>query len=121
MKRSTLAWLAMVLGGTIVVSACKAKEATVTADAAVAAVATLAPGLAPPPVETAVAPAGPAVAKAEPKPLGVGSKLQIEWKGKGYPGVITQVVGKDRYKIRYDGYGNEWDGVIGPSRILARR
>ncbi len=35
--------------------------------------------------------------------------------------MITQLVAKDRYKIHYDGYGNEWDEVIGPNRILARR
>ena len=48
-------------------------------------------------------------------------KIKINWKGSVYPGVITQVVGKDQYKIHYDGYGNEWDEVIGPNRIMGKR
>ncbi len=51
----------------------------------------------------------------------VGDKLLVEWKGSSYPAVVTAVVAKDQYKIRYDGYGAEWDEVVGPSRIKGRR
>ncbi len=41
----------------------------------------------------------------------------VEWKGSWWPAHVKKVEGKDKYGIRYDGYGPEWDEVVGPSRI----
>lgn len=48
----------------------------------------------------------------------VGDHLMVEWKGSNYPAVIIEVVGGEKYKIHYEGYGNEWDEVVGNDRIL---
>jgi hypothetical protein len=34
-----------------------------------------------------------------------------------YPATITGIVGQERYRIHYDGYGNEWDDTVGLQRI----
>jgi hypothetical protein len=47
-----------------------------------------------------------------------GDHVMVEWKGSNYPAVITEVVSSGQYKIHYDGYGAEWDEVVGDSRIL---
>ncbi len=51
----------------------------------------------------------------------VGDKITVEWKGSNYPATVTAVAGPNQYKIHYDGYGAEWDEVVGPSRIRGKR
>lgn len=51
----------------------------------------------------------------------VGDKITVEWKGSNYPATVTAVAGANQYKIHYDGYGAEWDEVVGPSRIRGKR
>jgi hypothetical protein len=48
----------------------------------------------------------------------VGDRVEVEWKGNGFPSTITQVVGNNSYRIHYDNYSSKWDEVVGPSRIL---
>lgn len=45
-----------------------------------------------------------------------GDKLQVEWQGKWYPAVILEV-GEGKYKVHYDGWGNEWDEWVTPKRM----
>lgn len=47
----------------------------------------------------------------------VGDKVRVEWHGHMYSATITSIVGPERYRIRYDGYGSEWDETVGLSRI----
>lgn len=121
MIRGSASWLVIAALSMAVGIGCKGKtDEAPTQPSAVAA---------PPPtaVPAAAAPAPQptasvvVAAKPEAEQFAVGNKITIEWKGKGWPGVITEVVAKDRYRIHYDGYGKEWDEIIGPKRILGRR
>jgi hypothetical protein len=47
----------------------------------------------------------------------IGDRVRVEWHGQIYPAVITGIVGQERYRIHYEGYGNEWDETVGLSRI----
>jgi hypothetical protein len=43
--------------------------------------------------------------------------VRVEWHGQVYPATITGIVGQEKYRVRYDGYGPEWDEIVGLSRI----
>jgi hypothetical protein len=47
----------------------------------------------------------------------VGDRVRVEWHGSTYVANIVQVLGDDRYRVHYDGYGSEWDEDIALSRI----
>ena len=47
----------------------------------------------------------------------IGDKVRVEWHGQIYQAVITGIVGQERYRIHYEGYGNEWDETVGLARI----
>jgi hypothetical protein len=46
-----------------------------------------------------------------------GERVRVEWHGSMYPATITGVLGDDRYRVHYEGYGNEWDEDVGLNRI----
>lgn len=50
----------------------------------------------------------------------LGDRVRVEWHGQMYPAVITGIVGQERYRVHYEGYGPEWDETVGLSRIQAR-
>jgi hypothetical protein len=47
----------------------------------------------------------------------IGDRVRVEWHGQIYPALISGIVGQERYRIHYENYGNEWDEVVGLSRI----
>jgi hypothetical protein len=47
----------------------------------------------------------------------IGDRVRVEWHGQVYPATVTAIVGQERYRIHYDGYGAEWDEIVGLSRI----
>lgn len=47
----------------------------------------------------------------------IGDRVRVEWHGQMYPALISGIVGQERYRIHYEGYGNEWDEIVGLSRI----
>jgi hypothetical protein len=49
-----------------------------------------------------------------------GEHVRVEWHGQMYPATITGIVGQEKYRVSYDGYGREWDEIVGSSRIQAR-
>jgi hypothetical protein len=51
----------------------------------------------------------------------IGDRVRVEWQGHMYPAVITSIVGQERYRIHYEGYGNEWDETVGLNRIHPRQ
>jgi len=51
----------------------------------------------------------------------IGDRVRVEWHGQMYPAVITAIVGQERYRIHYEGYGNEWDETIGLNRIQPKQ
>jgi len=63
--------------------------------------------------------APPAEAKAatESGSLSVGSKVSVQWDGRWFPATILAVEGPGRYRIHYDGWGSDWDEVVGPDRM----
>jgi hypothetical protein len=48
-------------------------------------------------------------------------RVRVEWHGQIYPATITGIVGPEQYRVRYDGYGPEWDEVVGLSRIQPKQ
>lgn len=48
-----------------------------------------------------------------------GEAIDIEWHGSWFPGVV--VGSRDaRWLVHYEGYGDEWDEVVGEDRIRER-
>src|SRR6266550_192841 len=47
----------------------------------------------------------------------VGDRVRVEWHGSIYPATILTILGDDRYRVHYEGFGNEWDEDIALSRI----
>ena len=47
----------------------------------------------------------------------LGDQVRVLWSGKYYPAQIVEVVGKEQYRVHYEGYGSEWDENVGLSRI----
>jgi hypothetical protein len=50
----------------------------------------------------------------------IGDRVRVEWHGTMYPSVIVGIVGPERYRIHYEGYGDEWDDTVGLNRIQPR-
>jgi hypothetical protein len=50
----------------------------------------------------------------------IGDRVKVEWHGQVYPASVRAIVGQERYKIHYEGYGDEWDEIVGLARIQAR-
>jgi hypothetical protein len=46
-----------------------------------------------------------------------GAHVRVEWHGQIYPATIKGIVGQEKYHVGYDGYGPEWDEIVGLSRI----
>lgn len=42
--------------------------------------------------------------------------VMVEWRGTWWPAKVIEV-GKNRWKINYDGYNSSWDEWVGPDRI----
>ncbi|MFO0590136.1 MAG: Tudor-knot domain-containing protein [Polyangiaceae bacterium] len=49
-----------------------------------------------------------------------GDRVRVEWHGQLYMATVMSIVGQERYRIRYDGYGPEWDETVGIARIQPR-
>jgi len=75
-------------------------------------------------------PPGPPAAKSQSKAAASGSaaptppsvyrlgdRVRVEWHGSIYTATIVTVLGDDRYRVHYEGYGSEWDEDINLSRI----
>ena len=50
----------------------------------------------------------------------IGERVKVEWHGHYYNAVVVGVVGPERYRVHYEGYGNEWDENVGRKRIQAK-
>lgn len=47
-------------------------------------------------------------------------EVEVEWRGSWWPAVVLEKRG-DRWLVHYEGYGSDWDEVVGPDRIRERR
>jgi hypothetical protein len=50
----------------------------------------------------------------------IGDRVRVEWHGTMYPAQIVGIVGQERYRIHFEGYGAEWDDTVGLARIQPR-
>jgi hypothetical protein len=50
----------------------------------------------------------------------VGDHVRVDWRGKLYPAQIVSVIGKEKYRVHFDGYGSEFDEDVGLARIQPR-
>lgn len=46
-----------------------------------------------------------------------GDRVRVEWHRVVYNATIVEVLGSERYRVRYEGYGSEWDEEIGLDRV----
>lgn len=82
----------------------------------------------PAPVSTEAAPskarikasASSSAAPAPPSVYHQGDHVRVEWHGSIYPATVMNVLGDDRYRVHYEGYGSEWDEDVPLSRIQRR-
>lgn len=50
----------------------------------------------------------------------IGDHVRVDWHGQMYPATIVGIVGQEKYRVHYEGYGTEWDETVGLARIQAR-
>ncbi len=50
----------------------------------------------------------------------IGDRVKVEWHHTYYSAVIVGIVGPERYRVHYEGYGNEWDENVGRERIQVK-
>lgn len=50
----------------------------------------------------------------------IGDRVTVEFHRHFYPAVVVGVVGPEKYRVHYEGYGNEWDENVGPERIRTK-
>ncbi len=50
----------------------------------------------------------------------VGDRVRVEWRGQLYAASVIEIVGHERYRIHYEGYGHEWDETVELDRIKPR-
>ncbi|MCW5832642.1 MAG: hypothetical protein KIS78_09555 [Labilithrix sp.] len=48
-------------------------------------------------------------------------EVEVEWRGSWWPAVVLEKRGGERWLVHYDGYGSDWDEVVGSERVRARR
>ncbi len=61
-----------------------------------------------------------AVEAAKTNKFKIGDKVKAEWHGHQYNAVVVGIVGPERYRIHYEGYGNEWDENVGRDRLQGK-
>ena len=47
-------------------------------------------------------------------------EVDVEWRGRWWPATVLERKTSGRYLVHYDGYGSDWDEVVGPERIRLR-
>jgi hypothetical protein len=48
-------------------------------------------------------------------------EVEVEWHGSWWPAVVLEKRGGERWLVRYEGYDEDWDEVVGSDRIRERR
>jgi hypothetical protein len=48
-------------------------------------------------------------------------EVEVEWHGSWWPAVVVEKRGGSRWLVHYEGYGDDWDEVVGSDRIRERR
>ncbi len=50
----------------------------------------------------------------------IGDRIKVQFQGHYYPAVIVGIVGPEKYRVHYEGYGNEWDENVGTDRLQSK-
>ena len=58
-----------------------------------------------------------AVQAAQTNHYKIGDRVKVHWHEHEYKAVIVGIVGPERYRVHYEGYGNEWDENVGRERL----
>jgi RNA binding activity-knot of a chromodomain len=61
-----------------------------------------------------------AVEAAKTNQYKIGDRVKVDWHNHYYPALVVGIVGPERYRIHYEGYGNEWDENVGPERVRSK-
>ncbi len=61
-----------------------------------------------------------AVEAAKTNKFKIGDRVRAEWHAHTYNAVIVGIVGPGRYRLHYEGYGNEWDENVGRERLRSK-
>jgi hypothetical protein len=51
----------------------------------------------------------------------IGDRVKVDWHGHQYSAVVVGIVGPERYRVHYEGYGSEWDENVPRDRILGAK
>jgi hypothetical protein len=56
------------------------------------------------------------------QPYRVGEYVLVQWEegGPSYPAYVTEVKGRTRYRVHFEGYESRWDEDVGVERIVGR-
>ncbi|MCU0691233.1 MAG: hypothetical protein MUF54_07525 [Polyangiaceae bacterium] len=84
------------------------------------------PIVAPPPPSKVIRRGGAPAATASgnsgvPSRYRQGERVRVTWHGEIYAATIVEVLGSERYRVHYEGFGPEWDETIDVSRIRSPR
>src|SRR5262245_46730892 len=47
-------------------------------------------------------------------------EVEVEWRGAWWPALVLERHDGNRWLVHYEGYGKDWDEVVGPERIRER-
>jgi len=50
----------------------------------------------------------------------IGDRVKVQFQHHYYPAVIVGIVGPEKYRVHYEGYGNEWDENVATDRIQSK-
>ena len=62
-----------------------------------------------------------AVEAAKTNEYKIGDRVKVDFQRSQYPAVVVGIVGPERYRVHYEGYGNEWDENVGRERIVGAK
>ena len=83
------------------------------------------PATIPPPPESVARAMGisptPSASAAVPSSYTTGDRVRVRWRESVYTATITALESRSKIHVHYEGYGPEWDEVIGEDRIIGKR
>lgn len=56
-----------------------------------------------------------------PSAFNVGDRIRVRWRGSLYAATIQALAGPGKVLVHYEGYGTEWDEVVGEDRVVGKR
>ena len=63
----------------------------------------------------------PSASARAPSSFTVGDRLRVRWRGSLYAATVQSLAGPGKLLVHYEGYGTEWDEVVGEDRVVGKR